>query len=140
MIDASWLPGIDGKFYKPSKICLDDLPAEFDKDTKDAKNLVQQLGLQNNVKQQFINSLSFEEKRRYELAEKIPIEKLEKLVEELNTAFPEKKVLDGERRELKSIQIYNESNPKQYELRERTIKIAGGLKRKKNISSRVIPR
>jgi len=39
LINTEWLPGLDGKFHKPSDLTLDDLPFSFEKDTPHAKFL-----------------------------------------------------------------------------------------------------
>lgn len=74
-----WLPDKNGVFFNPKDILLSDLSDTFEKDSVEAKSLTDKLGLKKDILQQLFNAFTPEQKKRFELAEKIPLEKLEEL-------------------------------------------------------------
>lgn len=120
----SWLPDKQGNFHRPSAISFSELSDVFEKESFEAKKLAEKLGLKKDLEQQFIDSLPPEEKKRYELAKKIPLEDLEKLAEKYSTKFPEQPVSDKERRKSKARETYRSSQKKEFEKRERLVRIS----------------
>lgn len=134
--EKNWLPNKNGDFCKPSDIFLSELPDDFDKESSEVKILVDKLVFKKDEIQQLLSQLPENERRRIELAKTIPLEKLEKLAaeeaeEKEGKQFPVHPVHDEERRKQKAVENYKNSPKKEYEKRNRSVRISNDSKDKR---------
>jgi len=126
LTNNTWLPNKDGKFLKPSEIQLTDLPDDFDNKSDEARNLSKTLGFMEDFEQEYLSKLSEEARRKFELAKRIPLEKLEKMATEESEQkqFPEQPVPNEDHRKAKAHENYKNSPNKEYEKRNRSVRIS----------------
>jgi hypothetical protein len=117
LIDNHWLPDKQGEFYKPSELELNELPDSFVRDEKLAdllgmkKNIVSTLAEKAGVSVDDINLIK-QLKKYPDVYEKI---KADILAKKKKVEFPEKALLNAERRKEKIIEKYRKSPKKKYE-------------------------
>ncbi|MGE0082799.1 MAG: sacsin N-terminal ATP-binding-like domain-containing protein [Desulfococcaceae bacterium] len=125
LINNAWLPDRNGNFHIPSELSLSDLPDEFETESIESRKLAEILGLKKDIEQEFLSQLPEEKRKKIELIEQIPLEKLEELATSLKRpSFPEKSVSNPERRSRKVEEYVQSAIPKESEIRKRAVRIS----------------
>lgn len=94
LMDACWLPRVDGAFVTPREVTLEELPAGFEKASSQARALADKLGMKKSEEQEAIAVFSRGDARKRRIAEMLmnasdeQIERLEKLIPKQRD-FPE---------------------------------------------------
>ena len=126
--EKKWLPDKHGNFHKPSEVALSDLSDnfDFDKESTETKIIAEKLGFKKDIEQELLSQTSEEFRKRFELAKRIPLEKLEKIAteESVQKQFPEQPVANEDHRKAKAHENYKNSPNKEYEKRNRSVRIS----------------
>ena len=125
LIDTAWLPGSDGKMYKPSELTLDDIPESFARDERVAdllcmkKDVVAKLAEEADVAAEDIEILKQhpEEFKQWKSTISTQIQK---------PAFPERASSNPERRREKLLEQLDDAPNKEYEPRDRRVRTTRG--------------
>lgn len=126
LMDTAWLPDVEGDFYKPSKLKLDDLQDSFVRDEK----LAFQLGMKKDVvaglaEAAGISQDTIDLARRLERHPGIR-EKIESLIQEQDRKqpeFPQRSSANPERRQERLEKQMNNAPEKEYEPRMRRVRV-----------------
>ncbi|MBW2124059.1 MAG: hypothetical protein JRH07_19745, partial [Deltaproteobacteria bacterium] len=125
--NESWLPGKDGRFYRPGEIDLDDLPEDFDRD----KNLAMKLEMDTSgpIVEKFANDYGISKDLLERILPSIKDhpEEFACLAEDLERRgrkheFSQRDVTDRERRRQRIREQVREAPLKQYDRKERRIR------------------
>ncbi len=71
LMDACWLPRVDGAFVTPREVTLEELPAEFEKASSQARALADKLGMRKSEEQEAIAVISRGDAKRQRIMEKV---------------------------------------------------------------------
>ena len=124
LINAAWLPNVDGHLHKPSELTLDDLPESFVPDEK----LADQLGLKKNVVAKLAEEIGVEAED-IEAIRQNPEEFKqwkETVRKKAKPSFPTRTVNNSERRQERFSEQHNAASEKEYETRERSVRPTRG--------------
>lgn len=129
LLRASWLPDKDGEYYKPSDLTLDDLPSSFIRDER----LANQLNMRKDVSEELLSQagISHDTFRLAQELEKQPLEiqkQINALLKEQRIkipVFPTGQAANPEDRKKRVRKRYDQSENKEYEKKERNVKISG---------------
>jgi hypothetical protein len=125
LIDTDWLPDPGGKFVKPSKLSLDDLPELFIRDEK----LADQLGMEKDVVAKLAEQAGIQAED-IELMRQHPEEfqrwKASIAARNVKPAFPKRPIANPERREERLAEQLTDAPEKGYEGRERSARVTRG--------------
>lgn len=125
LIESEWLPGADGKFFRPAELKLDDLPEQFERNEKLSdllgmkKDIVAKLAEEAGVPPEDIDFL-----RRY--PKEFSQWKAKMAAREDKPTFPTGTVANPERRQERVTDQLAESPKKEYEKRERSVRTTRG--------------
>lgn len=124
LVKEAWLPDSDGHMHKPSELTLDDLPESFVHNER----LAQKLGMQKNVVKKLAEEVGVEPED-IEAIKQNPEEFKqwkETVAKKANPAFPTRPVNDPVRREKKISKQHDDAPKKDYEIRDRSVRITRG--------------
>ena len=125
LINTPWLPSPNGDFRKPSNLSLEDLPDTFKRDEK----LSRQLEMKLDVVAKLAKEIGIPTER-IELIKRLPEKEIEKLQRKFSgqgtEGFPEGVSTDPERMKEKTAEQIQDSSDKQYENRQRNVRISRG--------------
>ena len=120
----AWLPDSDGHMHRPSELTLDDLPESFVHNER----LAQKLGMQKNAFKKLAEEVGVDPED-IEAIKQNPEEFKkwkETVAKKANPIFPTKSVTDPGRREKKISKQHDDALQKQYEIRDRSVRITRG--------------
>lgn len=125
LIESKWLPGTDGKFYRPSELGLDELPDQFER----SKKLADLLGMKMDIvaklaEEAGIPTEDIDLLRRY--PEEFSQWKAQIVAREEKPVFPTRTITNPERRQERIKDQLSESPKKEYEERERSVRTTRG--------------
>jgi len=123
LINNTWLPGKDGKLYRPSEISLEELPDQFERNEK----LCDLLEMKKDTVEKLAKEAGIDrETLRFAQA----LVKYPDLIEEINkreaVQFPTRTVTDPERRQEKLTNQLLESPKKEFKKSERSVRTTRG--------------
>jgi len=120
LIESKWLPGKDGKFHRPADLSLDDLPEQFERNEK----LADLLGMKKDIIAKLAEEAGVQpEILKYAQALKKYPDLLEELKKRETVMFPTRSVTNRERRQKKVKEQIFESPKKEFEERQRSVRI-----------------
>ncbi len=130
LIDAPWLPDKQGNFHKPGELKLDDLQEFFERDER----LANQLGMKKDVVAKLAEEAGISQdtiKLAQELEKQPPDirKKIETLLQKQDGGqpeFPQRVSADPERRQERLAEQMNDAPEKEYEQRNRSVRITKG--------------
>jgi len=129
LLEASWLPDKDANLHNPSDLKLDDLPPSFIRDER----LANQLNMRKDVSEELLSQagISQDTFRLAQELEKQPPEiqkQINALLQEQRIkipVFPTGQAANPEDRKKRVRKRYDQSENKEYEKKERNVKISG---------------
>lgn len=77
-----WIPDNNGNLRKPCDLSSDDLADDLEKESPEAKFLIEKLEFRKNLEQEYLSQIPEEERRKIEIIKKIPLQKLLELAAE----------------------------------------------------------
>lgn len=129
LMGSKWLPSSDGQFHHPAELSLNDLPEQFERDEKLAdllgmkKDVVSRLAEEAGVKPETLELARILEQNpdMLEYVQRRISEKKEKPM------FPARAVTNPERRQERLEEQFIDAPNKEYEKRERSVRITRGV-------------
>ena len=125
LIDTAWLPGSDGRMYKPSELTLGDLPESFIRDER----VADQLGMKRDIVAKLAEEAGVPAED-IELLRQHPEEfkqwKAAISAQKQKPAFPERASSNPERRRERLAEQLSDAPNKEYEQRDRSVRTTKG--------------
>ena len=139
LTENNWIPNKRGGFFKPYEICLSDLPDEFEPGSRESLRLSDQLGFKTDVESKLLDQLPDESKKLFLFLRDMPSNLVGEILayyEKLLVAkpsssesgsFPEKNVVNPERRSERLFEAANDAPEKEYAFKERSIRVSNSV-------------
>lgn len=79
--EREWLPDKKGDFHKPSDLLLSDLPDNFEKESLEARYVIEKLGIKKDIEQEYLSQIPEEKRKKIEFANTLTEDEIESIKE-----------------------------------------------------------
>lgn len=126
IIECAWIPDKEGNFCKPGELSMNQLISSFNVEEPLQKEVAKKLLIKENIKENILNALPLELRKRFEFANTLTDDEIDVLIDyrEKKYSIVQKPIPDIKRRLEKAVYNYNIAPEKIVNKKERSVRIS----------------